>query len=93
MVRAANNYNKVISTTLEVWVVVGTHRRGLQSFWGWSRIRKFRMPCGRPKKIPTSLIHSTNNCGICYVPGAGLGAGDKEMSIIDADLPLEELRV
>lgn len=51
------------------------------------------MPCGGPTKIPTSLTHFTNNCGICYVPGAGLGAGDKEMNIIDAALPLEELRV
>lgn len=44
------------------------------------------------KEDTTSLIHSTNNYGICYVPGAVLDAGGKEMNIIDDVLPLEELR-
>lgn len=71
MVRGANNYNKVISTILgEVWVVMGTHKRGLQPFSGWSRIRKFIMPSVGPKEIPILLIYFTDNYGICYAPSA-----------------------
>lgn len=44
------------------------------------------------KEDTTSLIHSANNYGIHYVPGAVLGAGDEEMNVVDTVLPLEELR-
>lgn len=59
----------------------------------WSRIRKFIVPYVGPKEIPASLIYPTDNYGICCVPGAVLGVGNKEMNITDAVLPLEELRV
>lgn len=51
------------------------------------------MPCIEPKEIPTTVTHSTDNCGIYYVPDAVLGTGNKEMDIIGALLPLNEFRV
>lgn len=71
MVRGANNYNKAISTILgEVWVIIGTHKRDLQSFSGWSRIRKFIMPHVGPMEISVLLIYFTDNYGIFYAPNA-----------------------